>query len=63
MNSIIQETLDLEEQKELFSFRRQKLKKKAERYYKKHHDGDDKTLLQKKYDNYINLISFDIKPY
>lgn len=63
LNSIIQETLDLEEQKELFSFRRQKLKKKAERYYKKHHDGDDKTLLQKKYDNYINLISFDIKPY
>ena len=60
INSIIQETLDLEEQKEFLSFRRNKLKKKAERYYKKLNDGSDKKFLGKKIQDYIEFISLDI---
>ena len=75
LNSIIQETMNLEEQKELFSYRQNKLMKKAERYFKKKKDmknGDvkngknDSVLLGKKFMNshdYINFISLDIKPY
>ena len=60
INSIIQETLDLEEQKEFLSFRRNKLKKKAERYYKKLNDGSDKKFLGKKIQDYIEFISLGI---
>ena len=61
LNSIIQETLDLEEQKELFIFRNNKLKRKAERYFKKLNDNNDILLLEKKIKDYIQMISFDIK--
>ena len=60
INSIIQETLNLEEQKEFLSFRRNKLKKKAERYYKKLNDGSDKKFLGKKIQDYIEFISLGI---
>ena len=63
LNSIIQETLDLEEQKELFMIRKHILQKKAERHFKKLNDGNDKKLLGKKVQDYIKRISFDIKPY
>ena len=75
LNSIIQETMNLEEQKELFSYRQNKLMKKAERYFKKKKDvkiNDEKNnnstqmLLGKKFANsheYIKFISLDIKPY
>ena len=61
LNSIIQENLDLEEQKELFIFRRNKLKRKAERYFKKFNDKNDKKLLEQKIKDYIQFISFDIR--
>jgi hypothetical protein len=61
LNSIIQENLNLEEQKELFIFRRNKLKKKAERYFKKFNDKNDKKLLEQKIKDYMQFISFDIK--
>ena len=78
LNSIIQETLNLEEQKELFSYRQSKLMKKAERYFKKKKDKncDEKSnkndnnvgnyLIGKKFVNpqeYIKFISLEIKPY
>ena len=63
LSSMIQETLDLEEQKELLIFRKKKLKKKAERYYKKCNDEKDKISLEKKIKDYVQLISFDIMTY
>ena len=75
LNSLIHKTLSLEEQKELFDFRQNKLMKKAERFFKKKKDGkngDDKNIkngtafLGKKIMNtqdYIKQISLDIKQY
>ena len=74
LNSIIQETMNLEEQKELFSYRQNKLMKKAERYFKKKKDvkiNEEKNngvamFLGKKIGDsheYIKFISLDIKPY
>ena len=74
LNSIIQETMNLEEQKELFSYRQNRLMKKAERFFKKKKDvknneknnNCDKMFLGKKFGNsheYIKFISLDIKPY
>ena len=75
LNSIIQETMNLEEQKELFSYRQNKLMKKAERFFKKKKDvkindeknnSCDKIFLGKKFGNsheYIKFSSLDIKPY
>ena len=75
LNSLIRKTLSLDEQKELFEFRKNKLMKKAERYFKRKKDGkngDEKNikngsfLLGKKFLNtqeYIKYISLDIKPY
>ena len=63
LNDIIQETLNLEEQRELFSYRKKTLQKKAERHYKKISNTTDKTLLEKKINDYIQSISFDLKPY
>jgi hypothetical protein len=74
LNSLIHKTLSLEEQKELFDFRQNKLMKKAERFFKKKKDvknneknnNCDKMFLGKKFGNsheYIKFISLDIKPY
>ena len=73
LNTFIQETLELDEQKELFMVRKKILQKKAERYFKKlndkkndkneKNDKNDKQLLGKKVEDYIQSISFDIKPY
>ena len=41
LNSLIHKTLSLEEQKELFDFRQNKLMKKAERFFKKKKDGKE----------------------
>ena len=70
LNSIIQETLNLEEQKELFTMRKKILRKKAERHFKKNSTNgangfnvSDKKLLDNKINDYVQSISFDIKPY
>lgn len=63
LNSIIQETLDLEEQKDLFTVRKKILERKAEKYLKKCKDKNDKQFLGKKVNDYIQRISFDIKHY
>ena len=76
LNSLIHKTLNEEEQKVLFEFRKNQLMKKAERYFKKKKDGKNgnninnkngtNTLLGKKFLNsqdYIKHISLDIKPY
>ena len=72
LNSIIQENLNLEEQKELFSFRQNKFLKKAERFFKKKKDvknvdnKNENIFLGNKFMNtqdYIQSISLDIKPY
>ena len=63
LNDIIQETLNLEEQRELFSYREKTLQKKAERHYKKISNTTDKALLGKKIKDYIQSISFDFKLY
>ena len=75
LNSLIQKTLSLDERKELFDFRKNKLLKKADRYFKKKKDGKNgsekinkngSSLLGKKFLNaqdYIHYISLDIKPY
>ena len=63
LNTIIQKTLDLEEQKELFINRNSILQKKAENHFNKIKDKTDKNLLGKKIQDYIKRISFDIKAY
>ena len=63
LNDIIQETLNLEEQREFFSYREKTLQKKAERHYKKISNTTDKALLGKKIEDYIQSISFDFKLY
>ena len=63
LSTMINETLNLEEQKEFLSYRKNKLRKKAEKYYKKENDGTDKKLLAKKIQDYINIISLGIKSY
>ena len=49
--------------KELFNFRRQQLMKKAEKYYKKGKDIDNKVLLEKNVEKYIQDNSFALKFY
>ena len=63
ISSMIHETLNLEEQKEFLSFRKNKLRRKAEKYYKKVNDGTDKQLLGKKIQDYMDIISLGIKSY
>lgn len=63
ISTMINETLNLEEQKEFLSYRTNRLRKKAEKHYKKENDGTDKKLLGKKIQDYINIISLGIKPY
>ena len=63
LNTIIQKTLDLEEQRELLISREKILKKKAEKHFKKIKDKTDENLLRKKTQDYIKRISFDIKAY
>ena len=63
LNSIIQENLGIDDMKELFNFRRQQLMKKAEKYYKKGKDIDNKVLLEKNVEKYIQDNSFALKFY
>ena len=72
LNSIIQETLNLEEQNELFNKRKKILEKKAEKHFKKINNGTNgsngingigKKLSDDITNNYIQSISFDIKPF
>ena len=63
LNSIIQENLGLEEIKELFTFRRQQLLKKAEKSIKKGKDIVNKVFLEKNMDKYIQDNSFALKFY
>ena len=63
LNSIIQENLGLDDMKELFNFRRQQLMKKAEKYYKKGKDIDNKVCLEKNVEKYIQDNSFALKFY
>ena len=63
LNSIIQETFNLEEQKELFTMRKRILQKRAEKYFKKKNDKDDVKSNEDQIQDYIKSISFDINPY
>ena len=76
LNSLIHKTLNEEEQKVLFEFRKNQLMRKAERFFKKKKDGKNgnninlkngkNSFLGKKFLNsqdYIKHISLDIKPY
>lgn len=63
LNSIIQENLNWKDIEELFTFRKQRLTKKAEKYYKKENDGMDKGLLKEKVQKYIEKNSFALKPH
>ena len=63
LNSIIQENLNWKDIEELFNFRKQRLTKKAEKYYKKENDGMDKGLLKEKVQKYIEKNSFALKPH
>ena len=63
LNSIIQETFNLEEQKELFTMRKRFLQRKAERFFKKKNEKTEINLMDDKVQDYIKSISFDIKAY
>ena len=63
LNSIIQENLGLEDIKDLLAFRRKKLMKKAEKYYKKGKDIVNKALLEENIEKYIQDNSFSLKFY
>lgn len=63
LNSIIQENLNWKDIEELFTFRKQRLTRRAEKYYKKENDGIDKGLLKEKVQKYIEKNSFALKPH
>ena len=75
LNSLIHKILSPDEQKQLFDLRKNKLMKKAEKYFKKKKDGkivedinnkNGTVFLGKKFagsQDYIRHISLDIKPY
>ena len=63
LNSVIQETFNLEEKKELFTMRKRFLQRKAERHFKKKNEKTEFNLNDDKVQDYIKSISFDIKPY